>query len=110
MERRVLLKTFNFIGDTTYTTREGISYRIDNKEHNIQRVGKSWVVDGKASSLEEMVTFNFIGDTTYTTREGISYRIDNKEHNIQRVGKSWVVDGKASSLEEMVTMGIAKKI
>lgn len=49
------MRTFNFIGDTTYTTREGISYRIDNKEHNIQRVGKSWVVDGKASSLEEMV-------------------------------------------------------
>ena len=49
------MRTFNFIGDTTYTTREGISYRIGNKEHNIQRVGKSWVVDGKASSLEEMV-------------------------------------------------------
>ena len=49
------MRTFNFIGDTTYTTREGISYRIDNKEHNMQRVGKSWVVDGKASSLEEMV-------------------------------------------------------
>ncbi|EHJ36395.1 hypothetical protein HMPREF0673_02766 [Leyella stercorea DSM 18206] len=49
------MRIFNFIGDTTYTTREGISYRIDNKEHNIQRVGKSWVVDGKASSLEEMV-------------------------------------------------------
>lgn len=29
------MRTFNFIGDTTYTTREGISYRIDNKEHNI---------------------------------------------------------------------------
>ena len=49
------MRIFNFIGDTTYTTREGISYRIGNKEHNIQRVGKSWVVDGKASSLEEMV-------------------------------------------------------
>ena len=49
------MRTFNFIGDTTYTTREGISYRIDNEEHNIQRVGKSWVVDGKASSLAEMV-------------------------------------------------------
>ena len=49
------MRTFNFIGDTTYTTREGISYSIDNKEHNIQRVGKSWVVDGKSSSLEGMV-------------------------------------------------------
>lgn len=49
------MRTFNFIGDTTYTTREGISYSIDNKEHNIQRVDKSWVVDGKASSLEGMV-------------------------------------------------------
>ena len=54
------MRTFNFIGDTTYTTREGISYRIDNKEHNIQRVGKSWVVDGKASSLEEMVKMGIV--------------------------------------------------
>ena len=48
------MRTFNFIGDTTYTTREGISYRIDNKEHNILRVGKSRVVEGKASYLAEM--------------------------------------------------------
>lgn len=47
-------RTFNFNGHNTYITKEGISYSMDNKGHDIQRVGSSWVVDGKASSLEEM--------------------------------------------------------
>ena len=43
------------MGHNTYTTKGGVSYSMDNKGHNVQRVGTSWVVDGKASSLEEMV-------------------------------------------------------
>ena len=47
-------RTFNFMGHNTYTTKDGVSYSMDNKGHNIQRVGTSWLVDGKDSSLEEM--------------------------------------------------------
>lgn len=42
------------MGSNTYTTKEGVSYSMNNKGHNIQRIGTSWVVDGKTSSLEEM--------------------------------------------------------
>lgn len=48
------MRVFNFMGSNTYTTKEGVSYSMNNKGHNIQRIGTSWVVDGKTSSLEEM--------------------------------------------------------
>ena len=43
------------MGHNTYTTKDGAFYSMDNKGHNIQRVGTFWVVDGKVSSLEGMV-------------------------------------------------------
>lgn len=42
------------MGHNTYTTKDGVSYSMNNKGHNIQRTGTSWMVDGKESSLEEM--------------------------------------------------------
>ena len=48
------MRIINFSDNTTYVS-DGESYRLDGRNHNIQRIDKKWMVDGRATTFSEMV-------------------------------------------------------
>ena len=48
------MRIINFSDNTTYVS-DGESYRLDGRNHNIQRIDKKWMVDGRATTFSEMI-------------------------------------------------------
>ena len=48
------MRIINFSDNTTYVS-DGESYRLDGRNHNIQRIDKKWMVDGRATTFSEML-------------------------------------------------------
>lgn len=51
---QLTMRIINFSGNTTYVS-DGESYLFDGRNHNIQRIDKKWVVDGRATTFSEMI-------------------------------------------------------
>lgn len=48
------MRIINFSDNTTYVS-DGESYLFDGRNHNIQRIDKKWMVDGRATTFSEMI-------------------------------------------------------
>ena len=46
------MRIINFSDNTTYVS-DGESYRLDGRNHNIQRIDKKWMVDGRATTFSK---------------------------------------------------------
>ena len=51
---QLTMRIINFSDNTTYVS-DGESYRLDGRNHNIQRIDKKWMVDGRATTFSEMI-------------------------------------------------------
>lgn len=47
---QLTMRIINFSDNTTYVS-DGESYRLDGRNHNIQRIDKKWMVDGRATTF-----------------------------------------------------------
>lgn len=48
------MRIINFSGNTAYVS-DGGSYRLDGRNHTIQRIDKKWMVDCRATTFSEMI-------------------------------------------------------
>ena len=73
------MRIINFSDNTTYVS-DGESYRLDGKNHNIQRIDKKWMVDGRATTFSEMLK---MGVAVKKTPEETQNDLDEALHEVR---------------------------
>lgn len=56
---QLTMRIINFSGNTTYVS-DGESYLFDGRNHNIQRIDKKWMVDGRPGKCLYNISNGFL--------------------------------------------------
>ena len=76
---QLTMRIINFSDNTTYVS-DGESYRLDGRNHNIQRIDRKWMVDGRATTFSEMIK---MGVAVKKTPEETQNDLDEALHEVR---------------------------
>ena len=82
------MRIINFSDNTTYVS-DGESYRLDGRNHNIQRIDKKWMVDGRATTFSEMIKMGVaVKKTPEETQEHLEEALQEVRDSNPEIGRA----------------------